>query len=1656
MGRRAKKTQFYHKGAQSDVNIVLSALDQGRYLDAQNMRSFQEGDFGVLKKIEGETSEIDVSALFDTIGASFPNDYKSIGGVFVNDHNITFWASTHAAPEQSAIIIDGDIMCWTSDLTFNDAYPLQIDKNENAYGGEVFLNDLNHKPLIFSIQDIIDEYGDGTSLPGGTRTEKYFDDFNIELYHIQPTVQLNQPVFIEVKNVGGVNGLAPGSYAYSMRYVDDDGNGTVWGPSTPMIPVPGNESFTGYYYTGVGTHGLMPDPSGSSNYGIKLRIRVMNKNNYSYIELRRVAHIDGQAMDFVPQAQKITVSEVNIRENPYSYVEFIDSKQKVWTSIDEFEDEESPMIDKVNAIAYFKSRLTMHSPTYLTKDVDTTDLFLGAESGKLAYPILQNLKGIGFNNIRNQVYKKSLMHGEKYGWHIQFHNDSGGKMFVVGYKSGTTTGLDDFTNYQMPNRRDVVSLDTMDNSDHIVYAATTGSNDGASVNGTHEIFDNSGIMGKMDIIPKNIYKSSAIATYFPFTPTGYPGGGTTVFGGNKYNEDGHWYRINDRVAHSNAAYYDYPDYKPLGWPQRVLSQGMQFEGIDATKLPSYVKSFSIVRTKPAGRVICQGIGYYSLIEQTGADSIHKNLNKLWFYSPDIDSNIGININVFDDLINNPTAYKIQLVSPVGIFSEVYSGKIDSGSGNFFNVDIINYAKILYENNLFNYGDGEATVGWQDGYVSFGRWRNDAAAGNSGMSNDIFTSTDLIFDLLSANINGISGKEGRSKYLELTVDENIYLTEDTYDTDHFDVHFDDDHVHLFHEPLYIINIINTEADIPDNNVDQFVDIGHFQNLESIIGLGYGVDDKYYELVDERVADCIANYPHCHDGTHTGANNAITLTDASASWGSGDLSGWHIYNITDGSWAVVSSNTSTTITAKLIGGTGSDWDTNDVYVVYAPTGYIGTGMYSQGYHTGASDASVLTDTSASWVVDELKGYSIRNITDGSTGIIASNTGSSVTLVAGLSGGTDNDFDANDRYQIYENKYIYVDGKPWLTNVPLGQYSAITTAFTNTGYYFDGNRNVYGLAWGMFQAAGVGGSNLILFSKSSFLTFYGSVVADEFYIPAEGVEISVRYDNRSPIQLFGGDTFIGDALFVPIDCQGRYNNTIPTQYFNLHLGLPYFIYRQYDTLYQLYDNSPPSFVATGSEITLDHIRQLACLFTCESKLNLQLLFNESFPKKNYVMRPLFVDDGEVVNGAEAVYADHDVFPEYIDDYGDEYLTWLYGGFHFPVQSNIDYSKMLNDRFYFSKPDVGFTEKLYFPDNTIYSLNRINPGEIDSLKFFPATNVFRGSDFSGEIKFAFVANSSKGDNLYKITKRGVCVLLVDKNIIREFSGGEIGVIGSSESSFIQAEYWLSKIVGLNDQMWRSVAINDNMAFFANDESVYQIVENELIDIAREFGYHKSVYDKGISKIQSGYSSPVNGAIDWANKEYWFYVFDNVDPNHIKPYVFVFNYVNKLWNGYFTHQFDSVFSDKLKLYSVRDIEIYKLNSGFDMQGDAVIGFVIQSVNPQFGSANVMHTSESAQDNLYQASRIAEYESIEISSDHKPVSVSFSKELGEYPLCSLDNSLGQYYLKDYGFWTNKIPRQSLSGFRLQGKVLVFNIMHNISEPFTLISTTIEYKILRLQ
>lgn len=75
-----------------------------------------------------------------------------------------------------------------------------------------------------------------------------------------------------------------------------------------------------------------------------------------------------------------------------------------------------------------------------------------------------------------------------------------------------------------------------------------------------------------------------------------------------------------------------------------------------------------------------------------------------------------------------------------------------------------------------------------------------------------------------------------------------------------------------------------------------------------------------------------------GNHDGADNASVLTDSGESFTVNGFIGWTLINITDGSFAVVTANTATTVTGVLTGGTDDDWDIGDAYTIDPPTATI----------------------------------------------------------------------------------------------------------------------------------------------------------------------------------------------------------------------------------------------------------------------------------------------------------------------------------------------------------------------------------------------------------------------------------------------------------------------------------------------------------------------------------------------------------------------------------------------------------------------------------------------------------------------------------------------------------------------------------------------
>jgi len=101
--------------------------------------------------------------------------------------------------------------------------------------------------------------------------------------------------------------------------------------------------------------------------------------------------------------------------------------------------------------------------------------------------------------------------------------------------------------------------------------------------------------------------------------------------------------------------------------------------------------------------------------------------------------------------------------------------------------------------------------------------------------------------------------------------------------------------------------------------------------------------------------------------------------------------------------------------------------------------------QGTHTGLDNAAVLYDESHFFINNGLIGCFILNVTDSSVGTITANTEHAVTAV--LAGGTDNDWDTSDVYQIFVPRFgnPYQDviaERPVVTSV-LGMNEADFTA-------------------------------------------------------------------------------------------------------------------------------------------------------------------------------------------------------------------------------------------------------------------------------------------------------------------------------------------------------------------------------------------------------------------------------------------------------------------------------------------------------------------------------------------------------------------------------------------------------------------------------------
>jgi hypothetical protein len=1715
--------RMYAKGANRDLDDELMALAEGQYIDACNMRTNpMDGDNSSAKKIKGEVSlypNIDNRCNIGT-GLPLSTSYECIGVSEINRNIVEFWADA-AEVEPSMIRVNGQIVLMSDEFPIQAKYPLQIAKNESCIGGEVYITDYNVTPMIFNIKDLLLNSGIDVGTEQGDCTTKYFADFNLEEYLLILTRAVDRAAFVKLDAGGGAVydkifgtlGLNVGYASWSFRYVTTAGDRTAWSAPTPLCPIIKRSSSGCTNFPYVQSISKDPDTSSPSIFGAHIKFRVNNEDNYDFIEVRRDSWDAGGILGAPPTS--VIAGVYDLINGQFGIIDILDKggSEEILT-IDDVT-EVMAAVSRAKAIRYFNEKLYLMNIEYGSRDIDAEVTLIGEDTNTPAFPTVQKIFKAGHSDPYTGAYYKSNMRGEKEGYAIILWDDQGQWTYAK-----KITGAE---NYENPSRRFV----TTSEADGTSYLGTVrAANTDGEVSQTYEVFDLADATQKTDfcswknILDKelNVGNPNKIAGdgLSPLQPRGVqpnlpsnilsncpkldtdirPDGllgvrGATIgsalyapysqdsncdAGGGTTNGIGHDYIVNLAVS-TDTIFKTRINYRPNGFSPDYYSLGTAFKGVnvDAADFPKWATAFSIVKTPSAGKVVAQGLGFYNMITAdnlgTGSNTT-KETNSFAIYFPDLDAETGINPTVIEEMKTNPASFAIELVSPLGFFSEIFSFDQNLSVGNVdkddSRVDMISYCRIIRDddtgvntdinplesNQMGIKDDPNPLAGGGARYVAYGKWRAKTqfspqfADGQNG---------ERYFDLSAAtNITEKTVGGGQTYYI-LTGDTftGAFYRENTAGASHS---FIDADVQDWHEPVYAVNIIRRAANIPDTNTTDYLYAGHYQKIKSLIGISDGTVSQIYPLVDERWEDCIQKYSGQVQNAYDTLERFVRVKDAS-----GNIRRW--LNV-DNKSAI---DLTTILTSLQATGSHDVTDTSGTYTIY--------GVYRS---TQGSDATAPT--------------------------------------------------------------------------------------------FD-----------------------IVFN------WFDTTYSREFFVPDNGDEIYVYYDKRIPIRVFGGDTWINENVWALQDNRfdAGSNTVAEGEDFKLNVGFPHMVYYLNDRIYIANRTTGSNKIQNGVEFQFSNslglsqarMRQMILMWTAETRINLSFAFNnesgvgdvtpnrntEYFPLKNYIMRPYDWKDDLFESGTAAdVMDDNNMTADYTDVYGKEYLLWGWGGFRYRQRVNIDYSKYDNTRRYNSVPQVGFEEQNLFCTRIIYSNPRpINVQNTPTVRTFPEDNVFDLDDGTGEIKFAWSADSAKGNNLYALTDSGVALLLVDKRILSEINANELATIGSDVGGILST-LWLDREVGMSDEMWRSAAEYRNRLYWVNNDSAFSLEANVVSDIGR-VGYHSKIYPEYIEKMDSGYTDYVTGVYDVLHDEYWvnfkkggqniqshtfqsrLQVVDDLygdgafsgsyfgvaegetleltilsdvvgvsgsgvllggttgnllrnqvcikvaqaSPYPISVWGFIGTTLTLLvtlnqgecscfkatfeensdggvsdvidswkvteceiesfacptlawqentkssatrgsslgaWQGGFDYNFDRYLSFDNKTYGMRDAETFLLDEGRIINGQQIEAFVIQaSVPAQF--------------------KDKEFIRIRVNSDNKPVKVEFFNDLPQLLAgnvqAELDTVTNPLALKDYYGFEQFIPRKTAAPKnRMQGRLLIFKIIHNLDEDFRVSTTDVQYKLLK--
>jgi hypothetical protein len=1310
--------------------------------------------------------------------------------------------------------------------------------------------------------------------------------------------------------VFGSQGLPVGYYSYSYRYATQDGDRSGWSPISELIPVVQSALSGIPEHPNVGTYSKDPDVSSPSVYGNHIRLKYDNVNGFNFIEVRRDGWYTGSQLNSAPVSEIIGLFDVNSGLNTVDIFDYVSPVEAEETLDIEVVSDAPENIRTAKSIRYFNSKLWLMNVKYNDKDIDDSINILDADDP--VFPTIEKIGKKGHSDVYNTTYFKSNMRGEAQGFGIVIFDDSGTKTYAT----------EVIENYQLPNRRDEASADTIGTSyKGLPLAASTDGNSGVL---THEVFDHADAISKDDGVYVNILEEEVV---IPLTKySGVFSGDTGPYATHTPvsqvdQESQHGLRVNEYVATKSnfTNTRDVLDYNPKGFGLDYYSQGIAFKGIDASTLPDWADGFSVVQTNPAGRVVAQGLAYYDLIPTDGpfAAGAGKSTYSVIVNFPDLDGDIGLTPQVIDDLITNVGAsspYRIQAVSPLGFFTEIYSFLREAAGLRNRGTDMITYCRVIKDQGLIN-PNWLGGVG-NTGYVGFGTWRENSSNNTTFPSN----TNPTLFEIESAETVQTNTGTGTNVRITFSSPFPIYSKNFTGGAgDSQD--FNEPELKEWQEPIYVVNLVKDEAQINAGISNQYNYTGHYIKLRSKILIGNGTATQSAVLVSERWEDCIPTINGQVFNAYSSLERFVFVVDEFGN---------------EKRWLNVTNKTA------------------------AELATINSDITANGFHT-------VTDSSGSY--DVYGTYTHQQTSDGSASVF--------TLI--------------------------------LSNIP------------------------------------------------------------------QNSVVEVRYDNRIPVRVFGGDTFVNEHIWAVHD--NRYNkngNPIDASHdFRFNIPFPYPSYGMVDDNRIIRDtknNFIPAVSANpryqgddlldlnefrfdvgllglGPGVNPASIRQIVTVWTAETRVNLSFAFNDElektlygqqfFPLKNYVPRPYKWKDGNedvLPPDADNFMERNRMFEDYFTDYGQEWYNWGLGGFRWKPQVNTDYSQKQTTEVITTVPAVGFEEQTDFCTRIVWSVTRpINIQDSPTVKTFLPNSFYDISDDTGEIKFAWDADSDKGNNLYAITNDGICLLMVDKRIVNEINGNELATVGSDVGGVIQ-ELWLNKEIGMDDETWRSWAEYKNTLFFTNNTSSYAMSGNALKDLA-ETGFMDLLRRIWHPKIGSGYDSKMASVYNVLTKEYYFTVDDNDEHS-----TFIYGVTQEALQCQSDYRYDKYLSINNKVYGMKNLETYELGIGNELDGETYECYV---------------TGVSDKDVYFDK----EFIRIRVNSKSKPKRIEFYDNYDEYkadnPSSIVDANASPVAIKDYFGYECYVPRKSLAPhYRQQGRVLLFKIVSEDDQDFFISTTGVQYKTLK--